>query len=73
MIPRKIEINQSAPIRPGEISKQLLKTIRGLSLKKANKKNNEKEKISGREWRYTNLCENYYQDVVGECSDITKF
>ena len=38
MIPREVEVNQSALIRPGEIWKQLRKTIRELPLKKAIKK-----------------------------------
>ena len=40
--------------------------------KKAINENNGLEKFSGREQRYTSLCENYYSGLVGECSDITK-
>lgn len=59
MIPLEVEVNQSALIRPGQIWKKLRKTIRELPLKKAIKKN-EKEKVSGKEWCYINLCENFY-------------
>ena len=81
MILRKVEVNQSNQICTGEIWKQFLKTTKDYlkkkqkqkqNKKKAINKNNKLEKFSGREWRYTSLCENYYSGLVGECSDITK-
>ena len=82
MILRKVEVNQSTQICTGDIWKQFLKTTKDYfkkqkqkqkqNKKKAINKNNKLEKFSGREWRYTSLCENYYSGLVGECSDITK-
>ena len=83
MILRKVEVNQPTQICTGEIWKQFLKTTKDYfkkkqkqkqkqNKKKAINKNNKLEKFSGREWRYTSLCENYYSGLVGECSDITK-
>ena len=78
MILRKVEVNQSNQICTGEIWKQFLKTTKDyFKKKKQNKKkaineNNGLEKFSGREQRYTSLCENYYSGLVDKCSDITK-
>ena len=82
MILRKVEVNQPTQICTGEIWKQFLKTTKDYfkkqkqkqkqNKKKAINKNKKLEKFSGREWRCTSLCENYYSGLVGECSDITK-